>query len=468
VDEGSFLALIHPDDRAAHQARRDAQRADPRARTYAYEFRIRRADTGEERSLSSRGEFVRDAEGRVVLIRGVQQDITELRRAEAGRAAAAARAALAMRTGGLVAWELEPASGRLQAEPALALLFGAAPGASRETLTARIHPDDTARWREALLPAERAEGVYRCEFRIRRADTGEERWLLGVGEGVRGADGAVRVVGYNADITERRRAAAALALSEARLNALIESMPQIAFTATPDGRHDFTNGRWQDVTGQSAGEARGAGWLDAVHAEDRPGLAALWQAALAEGSTFSAEHRLRSGGGEWVWFLSRAVPLRDPETGVVMRWFGTSTDISDIVAAREAAARSAAELERRVTERTRALSEAAAELRAEIARREEAQAALLQAQKMEALGQLTGGVAHDFNNLLAVVQGALHLLEARVAGDERAAAILAHARHAGERGARLVAQLMSFARRERLHPVALDPAELLRRSEDML
>ncbi len=101
-------------------------------------------------------------------------------------------------------------------------------------------------------------------------------------------------------------------------------------------------------------------------------------------------------------------------------------------------------------------------------RRAAAQDALLQAEKMEALGQLTGGVAHDFNNLLAVAQGAFRLLEPRVARDARAAAVVAHGIAATERGARLVAQLMSFARREKLRPAELDPVALLRRAEAMV
>jgi PAS domain S-box-containing protein len=82
VEDSEYLGLLHPDDRDAHRARRDAMRADPAQGRFSFEFRIRRPDSGEVRWLASRGEVVRDATGRGVLVRGVNLDITERRRAE--------------------------------------------------------------------------------------------------------------------------------------------------------------------------------------------------------------------------------------------------------------------------------------------------------------------------------------------------------------------------------------------------
>lgn len=126
-------------------------------------------------------------------------------------------------------------------------------------------------------------------------------------------------------------------------------------------------------------------------------------------------------------------------------------------------AQSKAELEVRVAERTQALE-------AESRRREEAQAALIQAQRMEAFGQLTGGIAHDFNNLLTIVLGNLELLEPLL-GAEEERALLHRAADAAQMGARLTSRLLSFARRRRLAPevlnlndLVLGTAELLKRS----
>ncbi|HWC56066.1 MAG TPA: response regulator [Sphingomicrobium sp.] len=112
-------------------------------------------------------------------------------------------------------------------------------------------------------------------------------------------------------------------------------------------------------------------------------------------------------------------------------------------------------LEQKVAERTRDLASANDRLTAEIAERERAEARLIQAQKMEAIGQLTGGIAHDFNNLLSVVVGSLDLVLRRC-DDESILRLARNALKAAERGANLTGQLLAFSRRQRLSPVALD------------
>ena len=133
-------------------------------------------------------------------------------------------------------------------------------------------------------------------------------------------------------------------------------------------------------------------------------------------------------------------------------------------------ARSREELESRVAERTRELAAANERLRAEIDAREQAQSALLQAQKMDAIGQLTGGVAHDFNNLLTAISGSLALLEPRVS-DDKSLRLLHTAQRGASRGAKLIKSLLAFARKQRLNPIPADlnsviveMTEMLRRS----
>jgi signal transduction histidine kinase/CheY-like chemotaxis protein len=128
------------------------------------------------------------------------------------------------------------------------------------------------------------------------------------------------------------------------------------------------------------------------------------------------------------------------------------------------------QLESTVADRTQELGTANERLRAEIVAREQAQAALLQAQKMEAMGQLTGGVAHDFNNLLTAVSGSLALLEPHISG-ERGVRLLRAAQRGASRGAKLTESLLAFARKQRLDPVPADLnsvvveiSEMLRRS----
>ena len=132
-----------------------------------------------------------------------------------------------------------------------------------------------------------------------------------------------------------------------------------------------------------------------------------------------------------------------------------------------ALARSREQLESTVAERTRRLAAANERLRGEISVREQAQAALLQAQKMEAMGQLTGGIAHDFNNLLTAVSGSLALLELRIS-DERSLRLLRTAQRGASRGAKLTESLLAFARKQRLDPVPADLNAIVVDMSDML
>jgi signal transduction histidine kinase/ActR/RegA family two-component response regulator len=127
----------------------------------------------------------------------------------------------------------------------------------------------------------------------------------------------------------------------------------------------------------------------------------------------------------------------------------------------------ASTLEQKVVERTRDLAAANDRLTAEISERERAEARLVQAQKMEAIGQLTGGIAHDFNNLLTVVVGSLDLALRRC-DEPQVVRLMRNAIQAAERGASLTAQLLAFSRRQRLSPVAIDINRVVAGMMDML
>ena len=125
-------------------------------------------------------------------------------------------------------------------------------------------------------------------------------------------------------------------------------------------------------------------------------------------------------------------------------------------------------LEQRVEQRTQELRTALLDLEKETVERENAQIALRQAQKMEALGNLTGGVAHDFNNLLQVVSGNLQLLAKEIGDMPRAAQRLENALAGGERGAKLASQLLAFGRRQPLEPKVVNVRRLIQNMDDML
>src|SRR5579864_3887825 len=131
------------------------------------------------------------------------------------------------------------------------------------------------------------------------------------------------------DISDRLRAEEAVRQSEKQLREVIETIPAIAWTSSPDGSLEFVNKRWQEYTGMSPEEVVGFGWKSAFHPKDIVRYADKSRASLASGAAFEDEVRIRSGGtGEYRWFISRAVPLRD-EQGKIVRWYGTATDIHD-------------------------------------------------------------------------------------------------------------------------------------------
>lgn len=128
------------------------------------------------------------------------------------------------------------------------------------------------------------------------------------------------------DVTEIRKASELRAESEARFVTLANSMPQIVWTAHPDGRLDYFNQVWFDYSGTTYEDNKDNGWASSVHEEDRPQTASNWESSLRSGSIYENEFRLRSKSGEYRWFVARAVPTRD-ESGNIIKWYGTNTDI---------------------------------------------------------------------------------------------------------------------------------------------
>ena len=269
---------------------------------------------------------------------------------------------------------------------------------------------------------------------------------------------------------ERERASSAATVQEeARFRTITDAMPQMVWSAQPDGRHDYYNRRWYEYTGMQPGEGREA-WRVLFRSGDLSHAMAAWRRSLATGEPFQAEYRLKRADGTWRWCLSRASPLRDPATGAVQRWFGTCTDIQDLVEARETLARSGADLERLVAQRTAALMQAVDALHAEALERSQAEEALRQAQKMEAVGQLTGGIAHDFNNMLQGIASSIELAQRRAEQGrvEDTHRYIESALKSVDRAAALTGRLLAFTRRQASQPVPVDPDALILGMEGLI
>jgi PAS domain S-box-containing protein len=114
--------------------------------------------------------------------------------------------------------------------------------------------------------------------------------------------------------------------TETQYAVLAESLPQLVWSARPDGYVDYVNRRWREYTGRSGEQILGDGWQESVHADDLAETRDHWRRSLESGQAFEWEHRIRSAAGDHRWFLSRAIPIQDL-TGQITRWFGTSTNI---------------------------------------------------------------------------------------------------------------------------------------------
>jgi PAS domain S-box-containing protein len=145
-----------------------------------------------------------------------------------------------------------------------------------------------------------------------------------------GADGTpYAVCGIATDISDRKRAQDALRESERRWRSLAEALPNLVWTDLPDGQCDYLSGQWGTYTGIPENELLGLAWLERViHPDDRERTLACWMAAVEDKAVYDLEYRIRRHDGQYRWFKTRGVPIRDGQ-GRIVKWFGTCTDIED-------------------------------------------------------------------------------------------------------------------------------------------
>ncbi|KAI0435015.1 hypothetical protein F5Y09DRAFT_158529 [Xylaria sp. FL1042] len=120
---------------------------------------------------------------------------------------------------------------------------------------------------------------------------------------------------------------------EERFRLICETMPQIVWTASSDGMHDFFNQRWYEFTHLTPEDSLGLGWQVPFHLDDVAAAKKKWEHSLETGDPYTAEYRCRSKEGEWKWMLGRALPLKD-KTGKIKKWFGTCTDVHETIKAK--------------------------------------------------------------------------------------------------------------------------------------
>ncbi len=136
------------------------------------------------------------------------------------------------------------------------------------------------------------------------------------------------------DVTDAARAEAALQASEAKYEAMVNSIDQMLWSTRPDGFHDYYNDRWYEYTGVPYGSTDGEAWNGMFHPEDQERAWQVWRHSLATGEPYHIEYRLRHHSGQYRWVIGRAQCIRN-DRGEIVRWFGSCTDIHDLKEAEE-------------------------------------------------------------------------------------------------------------------------------------
>ena len=321
---------------------------------------------------------------------------------------------------------------------------GAQPGSldGRNRWAAIIHPDDYAEAAQAWAHSLTSGTIYENEFRIRDA-AGDFRWFLARAEPVRDATGAiVNWVGTNTDIDDRKRQATELANLNATLEQQVEQRTKdrdriwrfstdVMLVAKFDATMLAVNPAWTRLFGWSEAELIGRSFMDFVHPDDAASTTTA-AAALASGAAIPRfENRYRHKDGSYRWLTWTAV-ADDQLIHAIGR---------DYTAEQEANAV-----------------------------REKLEDQLRQSQKMEAVGQLTGGLAHDFNNMLAGVVGSLELMQTRLLQGriDDLSRYIGAAQVAAERAAALTHRLLAFSRRQTLAPKPTDVNRLVTSLEELI
>lgn len=403
------------------------------------DYRVRDGE-GRVRWIRDTGQLERDQAGQPLRWVGIVQDVTERKLAEERLRESEARLRAVFDAVPLGIVLAEAPTGRIVGGNAqVEAIFGhpLLPSADVDGYAEwhGFHPDGRPIAVEDYPLARAMRGEERPELEVlyHRPD-GRQVWIRLAGAPIRDANGHITggVVAC-LDIDRKRRAQDALA----RLNETLEHQvaertadrdriwrlsTDVMLVARLDGTITAVNPAWTALLGWREEELVGRSFMNFIHPDDAAASLAEVGRLSQGATTFRFENRYRAKDGSYRWLSWFAVP----EVGLI---HAVGRDVT-------------------------AEKQAAAELA-------EAQEALRQSQKLEAMGQLTGGVAHDFNNLLSPIVGGLDLLQRKGVGDERARRTIAGALASAERARVLVQRLLAFARRQPLQPTAVDIGALV-------
>lgn len=329
-------------------------------------------------------------------------------------------------------WKFEMLSGHLTWSPEVLEMYGVSDesfGGTFDAYAALVHPEDREAMAENFARFEKSgQVIFDFEHRIVRPD-GRVIHVRGTAELAETPTGKV-LAGVVQDQSEQHAADALARSNEERYEMVLRSTHDVVWDYDLINNSISWNENFRQIAGDPAALLADASssWIDRLHPDDRSRvLDGFFGAAACGDKVWSDEYRFLRDDGNVRYVFDRGFISRD-ETGRALRIVGSMVDITD---------------------------------------RKLAEARLLQAEKLEALGQITGGVAHDFNNLLMIITGNAETLLDRIT-DPRERRLLELVFSAAERGKDLTGRLLTFARRMPLKQVPLDLNEMLARSAELL
>ncbi len=313
---------------------------------YAIEHRCRRAD-GVYRWFQVRALPVHDADSKICGWYVLLTDIEDHKRAENALRANERNLIQIINTIPMLAWSTRP-DGYVDFLNQRWLDFTglSAKQAGGFGWSVAVHPDDAHElveyWQTAL-----ASGIgVDVEARLRRFD-GQYRWFLFRADPLRDESGAiVKWYGTNTDIDDRKRAEEALRMRELNLLQITETIPEMLWSASPEGAIDYCNGRLLDYTGFSSKQVMSDGWRNLLHPDDIGPTVEVWKSCVKSGAPYRVEVRtFHAADQTYRWCVTSALPLLDQE-GRIVKWHGTVVDMHDWKQAQEELRNTQAELAR--------------------------------------------------------------------------------------------------------------------------
>jgi PAS domain S-box-containing protein len=285
---------------------------------------VRAMHSASERAIARQIELEREIGERLQAEEALSKAHDELESQVRQRTAELSRA---MKAGHSGAFEWDIQNNIHAWSPEIEELYGVAPGelgGRRESWESLLLPGDLEAARAAIQESLRA-GELRSEWRVRRRSDGQIRWLAAHAKVFFDDTGRpLRMVGIQVDVTDRKTVEEALRQSEERYRALVMATSQIVWTTDSNGLVIDTPS-WRAFTGQNQDQAKGRGWADALHPDDRERISDLWSEAVRTRTIFEAEYRIRRRDGEYLDVSARGVPVLR-EDGSVREWVGICTD----------------------------------------------------------------------------------------------------------------------------------------------